>query len=111
MYQLELAKNLNNELSPVTDVYKIHAFQQLISRATPSTAAAQPQSKLTRDVEAVPVKSAPSKPAHSATASPIQTHVQETSKASAAQVQDTAPVPESVQAPAASSPPEQATTQ
>lgn len=102
LYHLELAKNLNNELSPVTDVYKLHAFQELINRAKPTPAAAKntDASKLTRDIEAVPVKSAPSKPPHSAAATPIQTHVHETSKASAT----AAPVEAApIQAPAVSS--------
>jgi hypothetical protein len=100
LYHLELAKNLNNELSPVTEVYKLHAIQQLINRAKPTPAAAKTTdaSKLTSDIEAVPVKSAPSKPAHCAASTPVQTHVQETSKAPAAQVDSTP-----IQAPAVSS--------
>ncbi len=60
MHQLEIAKTLNNELSPVSDVYKIHAIQQLIKPAPKPTgkngAAESAKVAAARDVEAIPLK-------------------------------------------------------
>ena len=68
LYHLELAKNLNNELSPVSDVYKIYAIQQLISKPAPAAGTnskngskkgakrAEPKVVSRTDVEAAPVQ-------------------------------------------------------
>ena len=110
MHQLEIAKTLNNELSPVTEVYKIHAIQQLITppakqqngkanaRGGVSAAAAA-----SSDVEAIPLKPIQKKngqPASSSVKSvpvKIEKEVQETSIQKPSVVQ--APVEEPTQKP------------
>lgn len=77
MHQLEIAKNLNNELSPVSDVYKIHAIQQIVN-AKPNLAktskVAEP-TKIANDIEAVPMKSMQT--AQATAAVPVQTQIQQ----------------------------------
>lgn len=78
MHQLEIAKNLNNELSPVSDVYKIHAIQQIVN-AKPNLAktskVAEP-TKIANDIEAVPMKSMQTA-AQATAAVPVQTQIQQ----------------------------------
>ena len=77
MHQLEIAKNLNNELSTVSDVYKIHAIQQIVN-AKPNLAktskVAEP-TKIANDIEAVPMKSMQT--AQATAAVPVQTQIQQ----------------------------------
>lgn len=97
LHQLEIAKVLNNELSPVSDVYKIYAIQQLVSKPAAATAsqtkngkkgAKGAEPKVARnDVEAAPVKLVQNN--QNTQSAPIETQVHETHKPEVKQVVET----------------------